>query len=687
LASLARARAIEADQRCREADLAAEMARVLLRTDDLRSALPGAAANLAQTLGLPAAAIELEPIDGDEHSAAFPLRDGRIPLGTLLTSKVRPATQARLREHVVPAVEAVLRAARDREAMESALKASRDELRVLAEEQAALRRVAMLVAGGAAPEEVFGAVVEEAGKLLSVDLTNMCRYESDGTETFVATWGSAGTRFPVGSRWPLGGRNLGTIVFETGRPVRIDSYAGASGALSITARDAGLRSAVATPITVDDRLWGMMGAGSTHKQPLPVDTEARLGSFTELVATSIGNAESRARLACLADEQAALRRVATLVARGASPAMVFAAVTEEVAHLLSIEAAIMGRYGSDDTVAFVGGWGKLDGFVAPLLGSRWSLGGKNVSTMVARTGRAARIDDYADSSNALDVAIRGTGVRSSVGTPLVVEGRLWGVVIASSTMQLPLQVDTEARLASFSELLATAIANAESRAALAASRARVVAASDQTRRRIERDLHDGIQQRLVSLGLELRLAQASASQRVTDDERIFSQIAEGLASLFNELREISRGIHPAILSKGGLEPALRALARRSTVPVELDLHIDRRLPECVEVAAYYVVSEALTNAAKHAQASVVSVDVTSRDSILQLAIRDDGVGGADPGRGSGLLGLSDRIETLGGTLQLISPAGEGTTLLIEIPPDGQIEAPRDDQISVDSRAA
>jgi signal transduction histidine kinase len=382
-----------------------------------------------------------------------------------------------------------------------------------------------------------------------------------------------------------------------------------------------------------------------------------------------------------------LRRVATLVARGASPAMVFAAVTEEVAHLLSIEAAIMGRYGSDDTVAFVGGWGKLDGFVAPLLGSRWSLGGKNVSTMVARTGRAARIDDYADSSNALDVAIRGTGVRSSVGTPLVVEGRLWGVVIASSTMQLPLQVDTEARLASFSELLATAIANAESRAALAASRARVVAASDQVRRRIERDLHDGIQQRLVSLGLELRLAQASASQRVTDDERIFSQVADGLASLFNELREISRGIHPAILSKGGLEPALRALARRSTVPVELDLHIDRRLPECVEVAAYYVVSEALTNAAKHAQASVVSVDVTSRDSILQLAIRDDGVGGADPGRGSGLLGLSDRIETLGGTLQLISPAGEGTTLLIEIPPDGQIEAPRDDQISVDSRAA
>jgi signal transduction histidine kinase len=309
----------------------------------------------------------------------------------------------------------------------------------------------------------------------------------------------------------------------------------------------------------------------------------------------------------------------------------------------------------------------MAGCTSRLLGSGWSLGGNNVSTLVARSRCAARAHGYPDSSDALDVAVRAAGVCSSVGTPLVVDGHLWGVVIAGSTSELPLPSDTEARLASFSELLSTAIANAESRAALAASRARVVAAADQTRRRIERDLHDGIQQRLVSLGLELRLAQASPSRCAAGHERVLSQVAEGLASLFNELREISRGIHPAILSKGGLVPALRALARRSAVPVELDLHIERRLPEHIEVAAYYVASEAVTNAVKHAQPSVVNVELTARDELVQLAIRDDGVGGADPARGSGLIGLSDRIETLGGTLQIISPAGFGTTLLIEMP--------------------
>jgi signal transduction histidine kinase len=198
--------------------------------------------------------------------------------------------------------------------------------------------------------------------------------------------------------------------------------------------------------------------------------------------------------------------------------------------------------------------------------------------------------------------------------------------------------------------------------------------ADETRRRIERDLHDGIQQRLVSLGLELRAAQATVPAQLAELEDVLSRVAEGLASVFDELREISRGIHPAILSEGGLEPALTALRRRSAIRVELDLHAERRLPEPVEVAAYYVVSEALTNAAKHAHASVVNVELDAHDAILQLAIRDDGVGGADPRRGSGLVGLSDRIEALGGTLQVTSPAGKGTTLQIEVPLEGQSNA-------------
>jgi signal transduction histidine kinase len=214
----------------------------------------------------------------------------------------------------------------------------------------------------------------------------------------------------------------------------------------------------------------------------------------------------------------------------------------------------------------------------------------------------------------------------------------------------------------------------EINAALAASRARIVAATDETRRRIERDLHDGTQQRLVSLGFELRTVQAMVPPQLGELQSALSRIAEELASVFDELREISHGIHPAILSEGGLEPALKALQRRSAVPVELDLHAKRRLPEPVEVATYYVVSEGLTNAAKHAHASIVNVDLHCHDATLRLAIRDDGIGGADPGQGFGLLGISDRIEALGGTLQVSSPAGKGTTLLIEVPLEDQSSA-------------
>jgi signal transduction histidine kinase len=277
------------------------------------------------------------------------------------------------------------------------------------------------------------------------------------------------------------------------------------------------------------------------------------------------------------------------------------------------------------------------------------------------------MDSYADASGPVGLAARETGFRSSVGTPIIVEGRLWGVVIAGSSDDETLPPDTETRLAGFTDLVATAVANAESRSALATSRARIVAASDDTRRRIERDLHDGTQQRLVSLGLELRAAQAEVPPQFRELEGKLSHVANELASVFDELREISHGIHPAILSERGLGPALRALARRSALPVDLDLRTERRLPEHVEVAAYYVVSEALTNAVKHAHASIVTVELDAHDAIVRLAIRDDGLGGADPGKGSGLIGLGDRIAALGGQLQVVSPTGGGTALRIEIP--------------------
>jgi signal transduction histidine kinase len=357
-----------------------------------------------------------------------------------------------------------------------------------------------------------------------------------------------------------------------------------------------------------------------------------------------------------------------LVAGGAPPDEVFAGAVGEVGRLLPVDFADMGRYGPGGTITFVAAWGAGDH--SPVA-RHWMLEGRNLGTMVFETARPARIDDYGDASGPLGVAACERGFRSAVATPIVVAGSLWGVVIAGSRFNQPMPAGTEARLADFTELLAAAIANAESRTALAASRARIVAAADDTRRRIERDLHDRAQQRIVSLVLQLRAAEAG---QAPEARQLNAQIKRGLAEVLDELREISRGIHPAVLSRGGLEPALTVLARRSALPVELNVRAKCRLPEPIEVAAYYVVSEALTNAAKHAQASVVRVELEARDAIVQLAISDDGIGGADPADGTGLVGLRDRVEVLGGTIEVTSPAGRGTTLLIEIPLEGERSA-------------
>ena len=536
----------------------------------------------------------------------------------------------------------------------------------LAEEQAALRRVATLVARGVPPQEVVAAVAEEVGGLLHVDFAAMGHYRSDGSVSFAAGWDRGGTLPPVGSEWPLGGHNLPTLVWETRRPARIDNERELSGAMGLSARERGVKSAVATPIVVEGRLWGVMNAGSTVATPLHPDAEERLASFTELVAVAIANAESHDRLAGLAAEQAALGRVATLVARGVPPQEVFAAVAQEVGELLAVDLAGLGRYEPDGTVTELGAWSRA-GLALPPLGSRWPLEGENVPALVARTGRSARSDGDGPAPGPLGLVLQELGSRSIVAAPIAVEGRLWGVMSAASTGERPLPPDAEARLADFTDLLATAIANADGRAKLAASRARIVAAADQTRRRIERDLHDGAQQRLVALGLELRAAQATVPPELGELDRELSSVADGLGRVQEELREIARGIHPAILAEGGLAPALKTLARRSPIPVELDLRARTRLPEPVEVAAYYIVSEALTNAAKHSGASVVELELETLDQVVRVRVSDDGAGGADPARGSGLVGLRDRVETLGGQITIDSPLGSGTAVRVELP--------------------
>jgi signal transduction histidine kinase len=276
---------------------------------------------------------------------------------------------------------------------------------------------------------------------------------------------------------------------------------------------------------------------------------------------------------------------------------------------------------------------------------------------VFRTGAPARTDE----------ALPEGGTKSTVGAPIVIGDRVWGVAAATSLHPDGLPADTEARLAKFADLIATAVSNAATRTALTASRARVVAAADEARRKLERDLHDGIQQQLVSLALDIRWAETVVPPESEELKRRLAAVGEGLTEALDDLRELSRGIHPAVLSEGGLEPALKVLARRSVVPIVLDVDLDARLEPGVEVAAYYVASEALANAVKHAAASSVELQVARRDGHLDLSIRDDGVGGADPSRGSGLIGLTDRVEALGGTITIESPAGAGTSLNVRLP--------------------
>jgi signal transduction histidine kinase len=367
----------------------------------------------------------------------------------------------------------------------------------------------------------------------------------------------------------------------------------------------------------------------------------------------------------LVEEHAVLRRVATLVAHGAPPAEVFEAVIAAVGRLSSGDAAALSRYESDGTLTAIGGWSKTDGYFP--VGTRHAVTPGTLGRLILETHRAGRINSYAYASGSLAELVRGLGWRSAVGSPILVEGRLWGVIAVASTTDRPLPPDTERRLVDFTELVGTAIANAQGREELAASRARLVATADATRRRIERDLHDGAQQRLVSLALELRATQAAVPAELRDLRAELSRVVEGLTSVLEDLREIAHGIHPAMLTESGLGPALKALARRSAVPAKLDVQVGGRLPEPVEVAAYYVVCEALTNTAKHAHAAAVHVSVEAHDRVLEVAVRDDGIGGADPSRGSGLLGLKDRAEAIGGTMALESPPTGGTWLQIELP--------------------
>ncbi|MET9272999.1 GAF domain-containing protein [Kribbella sp. NPDC003557] len=575
------------------------------------------------------------------------------PYGSLLVEDSREAVA--LAVFLVTAVVVGNLAGRSRR---SALESAR-----LTEEQAALRRVATLVAESSPQSAVFEAVTREVGVLCGADLARMERYEPDGTVAGVAAWSRVPAQLAVGTHFALDGLSVAREVQRANAPVRLDSFEGAKGEIASEALALGIRSSVGCPIVVAGRLWGVIAASTRSDDPYPEDVESQIANFTELVATAIENAEARSELRRVADEQAALRRVATLVAQGVAPERVFAAVAREVVDLVGADTAAVLRAEPDGTATLLASHSARQDELPPA-GTRWTPEPPSPIATVLATGGSDRLDSRAPAEH--PDLVRLLGVRSAVATAIIVEGRCWGSISVASRHD-PFLPATEQRLSEFTDLVATAIANAEARTKLTRSRARIVATADETRRRIERDLHDGAQQRLVSLALNLRGAETTVPPELEDVRESLGQAVVDLQEVLDELREISRGIHPAILSEGGLGLALRALARRSAIPVELRVEGTTRYPQAVEVAAYYVISEAITNTTKHAEASYVEVTVEERDGALHLRVRDDGAGGADLRRGSGLIGLHDRVEALAGTIVITSATGQGTTIEVALP--------------------
>ena len=667
---------------------------------------------------------------------------------------------------------------------------ARTELSRLAEEQAALRRVAELVARDSSSAEVFDTVTEEAWRVLETEAIGLLRFETDGTATLVSQSRTPWDPPPLGTGFALDGENVIAEVARTGRVARADDWAGASGAVAGMASVLGVRSIVATPIVVESRLWGTLIAATSQPAPLPADTERRVEQFAGLVATAIANAEARTALSRLAREQATLRGVAELVAREAQPDEVFAATTDAIGALLGREPRMV-RYEGEDRAIVVAAYSHGRHKDVLPVGTSLTLGGNNVVSRVFRTGRPARIDDYSQATGPIAEAVRPSDLRSVVATPIVVRGRPWGAMLIASYDEDPMSSETECRLGQFTELTATAIANAEAReevtrladeqaalrrvATLVAegaspsalfdavvlemervlgarsvslarhepdgatttlvdhsggspraagtrvgveapivvqgrrwgvataswgdassppadagermtqfaqllgtaianadtldqlrtSRARLVTADDAARRRVVQDLHDGAQQQLVHTIITLRLARQALKTKRDEGESLVAKAIEYVERGNAELRELAHGILPGVLTNGGLGPGVDALVERLDLPVRVDVADDRFEPE-IEATAYFIVAEALTNVAKHASASTAEVTAYSSDGVLHVAVRDDGVGGADRD-GHGLIGLADRATALGGHLEVNSPVVGGTIVAATLP--------------------
>lgn len=556
---------------------------------------------------------------------------------------------------------------------------ARAALRRLAGEQAALRHVATLVAEGSSLSDLFAAVARAIAQAVEADAIVVERVDADRSTTVIASLDAM--RFPIASRWPLDEPGLHASVVASGRSVRIDDISALDGEAGAALRASGIRSVVAAPIVANAVPWGLIWVGRKNAAPLAAAGESRLRDFAEFAAVAVANAESRHRLRRLADSEASLRRVATLAAEGATPAELLAAVAEEASVTLEGSPVAIVQYEPGDTFRVVAAHNDqvLD------IGSTWTVEELDLAGAVRDTKAAVRIDDLSATRGRVAHALHEAGIASAVGAPIVVDGNAWGMIVVGIRRRreaLPRftawytsrmlssaasSEEIEARLAAFTDLVGTAISRAQAHAEVIASRARIVEARDEAMRRIERDLHDGTQQRLVALALHLQRLRLNVPVEDAATQAGLEHVVRELKAVIDDVQKLSRGLHPAHLAEGGLRPALRALARRSPIPVDVRVDIADRPPASIETAVYYVVSEAIANAIKHSEASSLVVDLVGDSTAIRATVADDGVGGAEIGAGSGLTGLSDRVDALAGRFHVVSPRGGGTTISVELP--------------------
>lgn len=536
------------------------------------------------------------------------------------------------------------------------------EVQALVDEQTALRHVAELAAREAPAEAVLEAVTVQASRLAGVDFATLLRFEPDGSTEIVAVHGAPGN-VTVGMRASGDGDGATQRVWRTGQAARVDDLSRMSGRWPQVAHGFGFAASAAVPILLQQRLWGVVVVVA-RDHPLPQGIEERLTHFGELASTAISAAEARKELHALAEEQSALRRVAELVARGAAIQEVLDAVAVEASRLLEDIATVLLRSEEDHATVVA-----TCNSPSPVGLRVQAISGSGIGE-VMRTGRPVRVDGY--ESTTLQALARRFNVVPAIAVPVIVEGRVWGTLGASGAGS-PLPVGTEERLVQFADIAAAAIANAENKEKLTASRARVVATADEARRRLQRDLHDGAQQRLVHTLITLRRAKDAAADGRPPAELIDEAL--GHAERANrELRNLVRGILPAALTRGGLRSGIESLVDEIPIPVVIDVATPRLSPR-TETTAYFIMAEALTNVVKHAHASQASVAARLVDRTLLIDVGDNGIGGADASRGTGLTGLLDRVEASGGSLEIVSSAESGTMLRASLPLD-ELDLPR-----------